>query len=419
MAAGATVGVHVIGAGLSGLSAAMELAGRGFRVRLHEASPHAGGRCRSYFDATLGAEIDNGNHLVLSGNRAVSRYLGVTGSADKLSGPASAEFPFLDRATGARWRLRPNDGPLPWWFLLGSRRAPGTRAIDYLGAGRLLMATGHATIADAMATRGAVWDKVWRPILLSALNTEPELASARLAGAIVRETLAAGGAACRPLIAHDGLAAAFVTPAVHHLTARGHEVAHRRRLDAIEIEGSRVTALRFDSARLAVAPGDRVVLAVPPTVAKALLPGLAVPDAFRAIANAHYRFDAPAGAPAMLGLVNGLAEWIFTFPGRVSVTVSGADRLIGVPREQLAADIWRDVVAALGLTAPLPAWQIIIEKRATFAALPEQDAKRPGARVAGLDNLALAGDWTATGLPATIEGAIRSGVTAASVIGRL
>ncbi len=115
----------------------------------------------------------------------------------------------------------------------------------------------------------------------------------------------------------------------------------------------------------------------------------------------------------MLGLINATAEWLFRFPGRLAVTVSDADRLLDMPREALARLIWAEVVAATGLPAePMPAWQVIREKRATFAALPEQDALRPGTRTP-LANLFLAGDWTATGLPATIEGALRSGTTAA------
>jgi predicted NAD/FAD-dependent oxidoreductase len=114
----------------------------------------------------------------------------------------------------------------------------------------------------------------------------------------------------------------------------------------------------------------------------------------------------------MIGVVNGLAQWVFSFPGRLSVTISAADHLLAEPRDKLAARIWRDVAEVSGIEGPMPAWQIVRERRATFAATPEQDALRPGARTTWT-NLSLAGDWTQTGLPATIEGAIRSGVEAA------
>jgi hypothetical protein len=115
-----------------------------------------------------------------------------------------------------------------------------------------------------------------------------------------------------------------------------------------------------------------------------------------------------------LGVIGGTVEWIFAFPDRVSITISGADRLLDIPREILIETLWRDVQAAAGIKAPLPPWQIIREKRATFAATPEEDAKRPGPETR-LANCFLAGDWTATGLPATIEGSIRSGNRAATL----
>jgi hypothetical protein len=121
------------------------------------------------------------------------------------------------------------------------------------------------------------------------------------------------------------------------------------------------------------------------------------------------------GQPAILGVVNGLIEWLFAYPDRLSVTISNADRLIDRPRDELAAEIWREAAALSGLPTELPPWRIVKEKRATFAATPAQNAKRPSSRTRW-DNVALAGDWIQTGLPATIEGAVRSGYKAAAII---
>src|SRR5262245_15266409 len=106
--------IHVVGAGLAGLAAALRLvADAGARVALHEAAGQAGGRCRSYHDSALDMMIDNGNHLVLSGNHATLAYLARIGAAEKLVGPAQPEFPFVDLAENARWVLRPSAGLLP------------------------------------------------------------------------------------------------------------------------------------------------------------------------------------------------------------------------------------------------------------------------------------------------------------------
>ncbi len=177
-------------------------------------------------------------------------------------------------------------------------------------------------------------------------------------------------------------------------------------------------ALDFGSETVALNQGDAVVLTVPPYAAAALVPGLDVPTAFHAIVNAHFRIEPPTGQPPILGVINGTVQWLFAFPGRLSVTISAGDRLINSPREELAKTIWNEVARLTGLPPTLPPWQIVRERRATFAATPAQDAKRPGAATKW-SNLVLAGDWTDTGLPATIEGAIRSGNRAADMIGKL
>ncbi len=374
--------VHIIGAGLAGLAAALRLAEGPRRVVLYEAAPQAGGRCRSYFDSTLDMQIDNGNHLLLSGNHAARAFLRELGTEDQLAGPASAEFPFVDLASGERWQVRPNDGVIPWWILQKQRRVPGTSARDYLGILGLLTAAKGAPIKAAMACKGLLYERLWRPFFLAALNTEPEEGSASLAATILRESLAKGGRACRPLVAAHGLSEAFVTPALRLLEGKGVAIAFESRLSAVEIVDSRVNRLIFGGAQVNVGVNDIVILAVPAPVAAALLPGLTTPQAFRAIVNAHFKIAALAGPPSILGVVNGTIEWLFSFPDRLSVTISGADRLINVPRDELAAKIWSDVVRAIGIAPSMPAWQIIKERRATFAATPEEEARRPHTRTA-------------------------------------
>jgi len=404
----------VVGAGLAGLSAATILASRGVSVRVIEAAGQAGGRCRSYYDAAMDGVIDNGNHLVLSGNHAVQAYLARIGARDALAGPPRAEFAFVDLQDGKRWLLRPNESGIPYWILCETRRVPGTRPRDYLKYAPLLWADKQAAIRKIVADRGPLWERLMRSFLLAALNTEPEDSSAALAGAVLRETLAKGGRHYRPRIAHPTLAAAFVNPALHYLRAEGATLQVSTRVRDLGFDGSLAIALNTADEPLPVTAGDVIVLAVPPWSAADLIPGLTAPNDFRAIVNAHFKMTAPAGSPPMLGVIGGTAEWIFTFHDRISVTVSGADAIVDQDREDLAVRIWADVSKALDLKVPMPPWQIVKEKRATFAATPEQDARRPAAKTRWR-NLFLAGDWTQTGLPATIEGALRSGETAAAL----
>ncbi len=409
--------VHVVGAGLAGLSAAVHLAAAGHPVELYEASGHAGGRCRSYHDPVLDRWIDNGNHLVLSGNRDVAGYLALTGAGEVLTGPERAELAFFDQETGEHWVIEPDPGRIPWWILSSRRRVPGTGVREYLRGLRLVLSSGSTTVAACLDGPGRLYRRFWEPLAVAVLNAEPHEAAAALLKPVFAETLGRGEAACRPRIARRGLSDAFVAPALAMLHRAGGRLHTRRRLRALDIAGPRVCGLRFASGpAVAIAENAAVILALPPRMAAGLLPGLTVPEGERAILNVHYRLSAAVARPVMIGLIGGLAQWLFVRDDVASVTVSAADRLIGRKDRDLAARIWPEVCRALDLeTAPLPPHRVICERRATFAQVPGNLVRRPPARTP-LANLVLAGDWTATGLPATVEGALRSGRRAAEVV---
>jgi squalene-associated FAD-dependent desaturase len=407
--------VHIVGAGISGLAAAVRLANANFKVHVHEATQQAGGRCRSYFDAATNLTIDNGNHLLLSGNHHAVAYARSIGTEAGLVGPKRAQFPFVDLATGRRWQLDLGDGRLPLWVFDQSRRVPDTGLLDYLALMPLIWARQRTRVGDTIPCQGTLYQRLVQPLLLAALNVDPPEGSAGLAGAVVRETLLAGGNACRPLIARDGLSAVLVEPAIRLLQGKGASIQFGHELREFAMSATHVSELKFGGDTIAVEPDDAVVMAVPPRPAAGLLPGLKTPSKFRAIVNAHFRFDPPAGMPPILGVVGGLVEWLFAFPQRLSITISNGDRLVDLPREELAQAIWADICKAGGVQGPLPPWQIVRERRATFEATPEQNAQRPGAPTRW-KNLFLAGDWTDTGLPATIEGSVRSGNRAADLV---
>src|SRR6202045_2852451 len=406
---------HIVGAGISGLSAAVRLANANFKVRLYEATQQAGGRCRSYFDAATNLTIDNGNHLLLSGNRHALAYARSIGTEAGLVGPKRAQFPFVDLKTGKRWQLDLGDSRLPLWLFDPARRVPDTALRDYLALMPLIWSSPARLVGDAIPCEGLLYQRLVQPLLLAALNVDPPEGSAGLAGAVVRETLLAGGQACRPLIAREGLSAVLVEPAIKLLQDKGADIRFGHELREFGSSSDLVSELKFGEQTIALAPSEAVVLAVPPRPAASLLPGLKTPSKYRAIVNAHFRCEPPKDMPPILGVVGGLVEWLFTFPQRLSITISNADRLVDMPREELVQALWRDVCQASGLKSDLPPWQIVRERRATFEATPEQNALRPGP-VTNWKNLFLAGDWTDTGLPATIEGSVRSGNRAADLV---
>lgn len=416
--------VHVVGAGLAGLSATLRLSEAGRRVVVHEAQAHAGGRCRSFHDPRLDREIDNGNHLVLSGNRAVRDYLRLIGAEDRLVAQP-ARFPFVDLATGERWTLAPNAGPVPWWVGVPARRVPGTAFTDYLGALRLAAAGAETTVAEAIPRRGALWTRFWEPLTLAAINTVPERASARLLWRVLSETFLRGAAHARPMLAPLGLGAALVSPALARLARAGVEMRHGRVLRGIAREGGRAHVLHFADAEERLGPRDAVVLALPAWRLAGVLPESGAPTQTGAILNAFFRLPEPAArslksGPAILGVLSARTHWIFRRGDVVSVTVSASDALglDTIAGAELIPHLWAETRAALGLgrDCTYVGARINKERRATFDQSPGGTARRPGVATP-LSNLVLAGDATDTGLPATIEGAIRSGETAACHLG--
>ena len=414
--------VHIIGAGLAGLSAAITASGAGLPVTVHEATAAGGGRCRSYFDTELGIRIDNGNHLLLSGNTSAFAYIDAIGARDRMTGPKDPIFPFMDLRTGRYWSLRPNKGRVPWWLLFPWRRVPRTSAREYLALRGLGREWDDTVVAETMR-HGTFYWLLMEPLSIAALNTRPHAGLACLFGAVMRETLLTGGKACLPRVPKEGLSDALIDPAVETLRRRGADIVFNQRVTAVTVENGRATALETSNGLIALDPGDHVILAVPPWIAEELIPTLTVPNDFESILNIHYKIAVtPKGDVAkagFAGLLNATAEWIFIKPDHVSITISAANKLIGRGAADLAAMVWPNVVDALDLegedTMTMPPFRVIKERRATIIANAAQEERRPAATTA-IANLTLAGDWTDTRLPATIEGAVRSGVIAARLI---
>ena len=408
----------MLGAGLAGLAAALTLSKSGRKVIIHEAANRAGGRCRSYHDPVLDRVIDNGNHLMMSANAHVFDYLTEVGARSCVAVTEPAAYPFVDVTTGERWTVRPNAGRIPWWTLAPSRTVKGARLLHWLQGVRLLTAGPDKTVADCLSQDTVLWRRFWEPLTVGALNCTPDEGAASLLAEVYRRTFAKGEAASRPVFVKQSLADALIDPAIALLENRGVQFRFRGRVRRLDGAEGRISG--FETTRETVELGgqDFVVMALPSWSVSELLPAIDPPQGARMILNLHYLPESLPTLPAVTGLTGSVAQWLFIKGEIASVTVSNADAFAETPAEEIAARIWPEIATALGTPdAPLPPCRVVKEKRATFLESPVNETRRPTA-VTRWQNLFLAGDWTATGLPATIEGAIQSGRMAAGALDR-
>ena len=390
----------VIGAGIAGMSAAYHLQQKGFEVHVYEAANHAGGRCRTFYDAELDMDIDNGTHLILSGNECILELA----DAQAQFMPERARYPFYDLENKTEWVIDLGQKNVPWMF----ESPPGADLWKLMSDLRKLKT--DRPMADVLDTSLERWRTMWVPLTLAITNTHPSEASARLMYTVFGETMLRGGVNCRPVLSRRGLSAALVDPLASKLDIRYGEV-----LGGVEIHNGRVRCLNFKGSDLELETDDVVVLAVPWGQAHEILPDR-VPKAPRhnPIINVHFKLSVFKEEPEICGLVGGLSHWLSFRENLASVTISAANDIVDMDAQEIAAKVWAEVGPLAG-GGDQPPSRVIKEKRATFAETPEADLARPQIKT-DLDNLFLAGDWVQTGFPATLEGAARSGKQAAQLL---
>lgn len=388
---------HIIGAGISGLAAARRLSEHNSKIIIYESTNHPGGRCRTFYDEKLGLEIDNGNHLVLSSNNAILEMADI----NQLHIENNAKFNFVDLKNNSTWVVDAGSGKIPWMH----KKPPGVNAWNLLNDYRNLNC--DKTITDVLDTSTARWNSFWVPLILAVMNTSPDEASTKLMHKVLAESLLRGGHYCRPVFTLNGLSKAFVEP-----TAGRVDIRYGATLKNVEIRNNRVSNLVFRGFEVNLKPDDAVIMALPWAAAHDVCPSLPKPQEFNPIINVHFKTATSVETPQMTGLVGSYSQWLFRRKNVASITISAANQLSQNDNDDIAALVWAEVSNLLG-GGIMPKYRVIKEKSATFKASPTVNASRPLTQSI-TKNLFIAGDWTATGLPATLEGASRSGFLAAN-----
>ncbi len=417
--------VAVIGAGWAGLAAAVSLADRGAAVEVFEASRHLGGRARRV--TVEGLELDNGQHILIGAYAETLRLVRTVG-VDPVQ--AFLRLPLELRSTSG-FRLRTARLPPPFHLLAGLLRAEGLRFGDRIATARLVAAhrrRGYRLARDETVRAWldqhrqpeAVRAALWEPLCTAALNTPVARASAQVFLNVLRDTIEGARGASDLLLPRIDLTAMFPDPAARYIASRSgavHLGAAIRRIEP-DSQGFRLDggAGRFSHAIVACAPQHASTLL-------ATLPGLE-PLATRLgrfeyepIHTCYLQYPEGIGLPfPMVGFQGGHAQWVFDrgrlsgHRGLIACVLSGAGAHESLAQEELAAVLHAELAHALpGL--PAPKWcRVIAEKRATFSCRVGLD-RPPNATP--IPNLLLAGDYTASDYPATLETAVRSGIAAA------
>ena len=427
----------VVGGGWAGLAAAVTLAAGGMRTTLLESAPRLGGRARTV-DTPLGA-LDNGQHLLIGAYRAFLDLLATLGVAENtLLDRRTLCMRMSDLAGGREVVLDVPALPAPLHLAKGLGSARGLSVGERLAAVRFtgwLQRRGFdiddRPLAGLLTERrqpAHLTRALWEPLCLATLNTPLARASARLFAVVLQKTFTGHRSHCDLLLPRAPLGDLLPGPAASYLAEHGGEVRCGTRVVALESRDGRVAGVRLDDGTQIAC--DDVVLALPPHALGPLLEGHAGLASLQArlpryeyqpICTIYLRYPHAVDLDGPLrGVLGGATQWLIDRagtgqPGVISAVVSAEGPHMALARDALASQVAAEV-ARLFPTWPAPVERLVIrEKRATFASVAGVEALRPGCATQ-LPGCWLAGDWTATGLPATLEGAVSSGVQSAHAI---
>ncbi len=440
--------VVVIGGGFAGLSAAVALSDRGFRVAVLESKPALGGRAYSFVDSDTGDFVDNGQHVLMGCYAETIDFLGRIGAAKNLVFHQDLEIEMLDRG-GERARLRTAHLPGPMHMSAALMRyrhlSPADRIRAMLGGLKLLRMHKHdraalekmtvAELMDALRQSERARQCFWYPLSIATLNDEPQVSSAALLAEVLKRAFFSRRSDSAFVYSRVGLSDLYCTGASEIVERAGGLVAPHTHVEKIEIEDGRAVRVRFrDGNSLEAA---NFISAVPAHQLARILPENVMGDRFFSriaglksspIICVHAWFDREVTDSAFVGFIGTTTQWLFnkrrifsargeSHPGYLSFVISGARKLVELSNDELLKIVLHDLKKMIpgAADAVLTKSIVLKEKHATMAPAPNTFRRRPPVETPS-PNLFLAGDWIQTGLPATIESAVISARNAAAAL---
>lgn len=438
--------VIVVGGGFAGLAAAVRLTEAGARVTLLEQRKMLGGRAHSFKDPRTGADTDNGQHLLISAYHETMAFLETIGTAGKVRFQEKLEVPYRDPEMGRTVWLRCPNLPAPFHLLVGVLGLDNLSWKDKLafmmaglpllrlrfGVPKSLDEISVAEYLDRMGQTPALRRAVWDPIVIATLNEVPEKVSAYLLGQVLEQGFLSSRKNSMLGVATVGLSELYVNPARAWLETRGAQIRTGATVKGVRAEDGRVSALELtdgetvnaDAYVLALSPKGMASLAKqPPFAGEPFFAGVEKIES-SPIVSINLWYDRPLQMEAdYVGLLDSPVQWVFDRqailgegePGRHPYAlITSAAELLGDTRNRDVTEIAIEAITEAfpeAREAKLVHASVVKEPHATFSAAPGFEKLRCTQKTP-IENLFLAGDWTDTDLPATIEAAVESAVRA-------
>jgi len=438
--------VVITGGGLAGLAAACELADHGYKVVLAERRSSLGGRACSFSDPQGSGEVDNGQHVFLKCCSYYIRFLQKLGVCDKTHLQKRLRVTVIDPHTGAS-TLESSPLPAPFHLLPSFLRFRHLSPLDKARAAYAMLSilftdrkknnkldtiSFYRWLKDHGQTEAAI-DRFWSLIVLATLNDDVRGVSAELALMVFQEGFLKRADGANVGYAAVGLTSLVGTEARRYIEERGGRVILGQKTEELLLEGGRIGGARLADG--SVLRGDCYICAVPHRLLLAVIPpGLRGDPFFRRareltttpIVNIHLWYDRPVMDLDFAAFINSETQWVFNKSKMwhldgdsqyLDISLSGARHYIDLPKEEIIERFTRELrrLFPKARQARVERCLVVKQRRATFAAVPGSAKYRLPCRTP-IENLFLAGDWTATGWPATMESAVRSGLACAREI---
>jgi squalene-associated FAD-dependent desaturase len=418
----------VIGSGPAGLSAAAYLSRSGIHVEILEASPKPGGRAYSFKDNETGTVIDNGQHILMGCYKETLNFFKLIGAGDNFIYQDGIKVNFI-RENFKLFSLQASRLPYPLNLLsalLNYKALPVKDRLIFLGFFMKLPFISQKNIRDLSVYDWLVRENqnenirkaFWEILAVGALNTNIKEASAATFSVILKEIFFRGNKAATIILPKFGLSESYCTDALNYIEKRNGKINFLEQVSGIKVAGNNIEEIVTSKRKLT--GFDFVVSAVPLYSLKKFFPGLSSVSNlelnYSSILSIHLWLKENKLTEDFYGLINSPVHWVFNHRDHITLVISDADKLI----DKSKAEIFNMAVFELEKYIKIGkdniiSYKIIKEKRATFVPSKEILNSRPEQNTL-INNFFLAGDWVNTGLPSTIESAVKSGRIAAELV---